>query len=67
MLGEYLVSFNDKMYVVVRTIKVNNNPIIETWKEHLHCDTVLKKDGYYYFCRVVTDVIDEESENNISE
>lgn len=68
MLGEYLVNYNDKSYIVVRTIKENSNPIISDFKEHLNCDTVLKKDGVYYFCRTVTDVevIDEESENNIS-
>ena len=68
MLGEYLVNYNDKSYIVVRTIKESSNPIISDFKEHLNCDTVLRKDGLYYFCRSITDVevIDEESKNNIS-
>lgn len=65
MLGQYLVYYNDKAYIVVRTIKESSKPILNDFKEHLNCDTVLRKDGSYYFCRQVIDV-NEESENNIS-
>ena len=46
------------MYKVKRKIRIDSQPIVETWKEHLHCDKVFmnKKDGYYYFCESVPDV-----------
>jgi hypothetical protein len=53
IFGRSYVFHNDTMYYVVRLIKEHHNPIIETWKEHLMCDTVLKKDGIFYFCQKV--------------
>lgn len=66
MLGEYLVYYNDKAYIVVRTIKESSNPIISVWKEHLGCDVVLKREGVYYFCKTVIDIEDETtSQDNL--
>jgi hypothetical protein len=45
---------------VVRKIREDHNPIIDTWKEHLRADTVLKKDGYYWFCEEIPSIDFEE-------
>mgnify|MGYP003645375195 FL=1 len=42
--------------IVKRKIRIDSRPIVETWKEHLHCDKVFKKEPYFYFCEEVTDV-----------
>lgn len=62
MIGEYLVNYNDNTYVVVRVVKESSLPILASWKQRYDCDTVLKKDGYYYFCRLVkeAEVIDND-------
>ena len=55
-----LVTYNDKLFIVVRKIRVDSNPIVSTWKEHLRVDTVLKKDGYYWFCEEIPSIDFEE-------
>ena len=54
------VTFNDKLFIVVKKIRIDHNPIIETWKEHLGTDTVLKRDGYYWFCEEIPSIDFEE-------
>jgi hypothetical protein len=46
------------MYKIKRKIRIGHNPIVDTWKEHLHCDKVFQnnKDGYYYFCESIPDL-----------
>ena len=53
LFGKAYIYHNDNMFYVMRLIKETSEPIVSVWKEHLQCDTVLKKDGYYYFCRKV--------------
>ena len=51
------LNYNNKLYLVIRKIRIDDNPIINTWKEHLHCDTVIKgNDGFLYFLQEVSDV-----------
>lgn len=61
IFGRSYVYHNDIMYYVCRIIKEDSKPILDTWKEHLMCDTVLKKDGLFYFCQKVIEpeVIDD--------
>lgn len=54
------VTFNDKLFIVVKKIRVDHNPIIDIWKEHLDADTVLKRDGYYWFCEEIPSIDFEE-------
>ena len=54
------VTFNDKLFIVVRKIKIDRNPIIDVWKEHLNAHTVLKRDGYYWFCEEIPSIDFEE-------
>ena len=56
-----LITFGDKRFLVVRILREDSNPIIDTWKEHLRADTVLKKDGIIYFCQetLETEILEE--------
>ena len=54
------VTFNNKLFIVVKKIRIDHNPIIDTWKEHLGADTILKKDGYYWFCEEIPSIDFEE-------
>lgn len=53
IFGRSYIYHNDSMYYVLRVIKEDSRPVIENWKEHLMCDTVLKKNGLFYFCQRV--------------
>jgi len=59
-----VVEFNDKLYVLVRSIKVsqvNGNMVgLKAWKEMLHCDHVLKHNEHYLMVRFVDDIKFEE-------
>ena len=56
MLRREVLNINDTLWIVKRRIRIDDRPIVQTWKEHLHCDKVFKKEPYYYFCEEVTDV-----------
>ena len=49
------LEFEGGLYEIVRSINESHKPIVETWKEHLSCEKVFKKDGIYHFCREVKD------------
>jgi len=55
MMLKNLITYKDKRFKVLRTIKEELKPIVETWKEHLKADTVLKKNGMYFFCEEIPD------------
>lgn len=46
-----VINFQDTLYIIKRTIKETTIPEenVQEYKEYLDCDTVLKKDGIYYF------------------
>ena len=46
---------NDKAYQLVRVLKEDslNNPDISLLKEWFLCDTLLRKQGLLYFCRLI--------------
>jgi hypothetical protein len=56
MFCQEVISVGDSLYVVLRIIRITANPIIDTWKHHLKCDKVFKKEPYYYFCEKIIDV-----------
>ena len=60
-----IINFNDKLYLIKRTIPETQFPIIEAWKEYLRADTVLKKDGIFFFCDEIKDaeIIDDDDKN----
>ena len=50
------IDYNQSLYILKRIIKENSRPILDDWKEHLNADTVLKKDGLFYFLQKVDEV-----------
>lgn len=59
-----IIEFNSKMYQLVRTIKQEqvgtNMEGLKAWRDYLHCDHVLKHNGYYLMVRYVDDIEWEE-------
>ena len=53
-----IITANDNLYQLVRVIKESRlkNPDMETLKEYFHCDTLLRKQGVLYFCRLIEEV-----------
>ena len=43
------MEINGALYRVLRTVKVSQNPIVDTWKEYLNADKVFKKEDFYLF------------------
>ena len=57
-----IITANDNLYQLVRTIRENqlNNPNMEDLKEYFNCDTLLRKQGLLYFCRLIEEIEYEE-------
>lgn len=60
MFKHQFLNFNNNLYLIRKLLKEEDGPIIDTWKEHLGADTVLKKDGILYFLELVPDLEIEE-------
>ena len=56
MFVKEIVNVNDTLWIVQRKIRIDFNPIVSAWREHLRSDKVFKREPYYYFCEEVTDV-----------
>lgn len=56
IFNKQFINFNDKLYLIRKIIREDHSPVIDTWKEHLRADTVLKRDGILYFLESVLDV-----------
>jgi hypothetical protein len=58
-----IITIREELYLVKRRVKIENNPIVESWKEHLNCDAVFRHapSGYYLFCNHIPNVSYEES------
>ena len=53
------ISYNDKLFIVKRKIKEHNlkpNIDLSPLKVLWHCDSILKKQGIYYFCDEIKEV-----------
>ena len=57
-----IIQFGDRIFSLYRQIKetpkINGNT--ELLKQYWHCDTVLKKDGIFYFCNEIPSIEFEE-------
>jgi len=62
-----IIEFQGRLLIVKRTIREEHRPNVDVWKEHLSADTVLRKDGWYYFCESIQDVeiIDETTTDKL--
>ena len=57
-----IITANGNLYQLVRVLKENQlkNPIMEDLKEYFLCDTLLRKQGMLYFCRLIEEIEYEE-------
>ena len=53
-----IITANGNLYQLIRKIKENRlkNLDIEILKEYFYCDTVLRKQGIIYFCRLIKEI-----------
>lgn len=67
MIKNEFINFQDRLYLLKKIIREDLNPNIDAWKEHLHADTVLKKDNHLYFLEIVPDleIISEVKTNEV--
>jgi hypothetical protein len=56
MFKNQFLNFQDRLFVIKKILREEDRPIIDTWKEYLCADTVLKKDGQLYFLESVPDL-----------
>jgi hypothetical protein len=54
-LVKQVVNFQDNLYIIKRIIKETNikEEFVQEYKEFIGTDTVLKKDGIYYFANKI--------------
>lgn len=50
------IIWEDKLFLVKRKIRESHQPIIDKWKTELDVDTVLRKDGFVWFCEEIEEV-----------
>ena len=57
-----IITANDNLYQLVRVLRENQlkNPNMEDLKEYFICDTLLRKQGLLYFCRLIEEIEYEE-------
>ena len=57
-----IISANGNLYQLIRVLKEDQlkNPNMEDLKEYFLCDTVLRKQGLLYFCRIIEEIEYEE-------
>ena len=57
----------DNAYQLVRVLKEDSlkNPDMEILKEYFLCDTLLRKQGRLYFCRLIEEIEYDEISDNI--
>jgi hypothetical protein len=62
-----IIYSKDKAYQLVRVLKEDQlkNPDMEILKKFFYCDTLLRKQGMLYFCRLIEDIEYEEISDNI--
>jgi hypothetical protein len=60
-----IITVNGNMYQVIRMLKENQlkNPNMEILKKYFYCDTLLRKKGILYFCRLIEEIEYEEITN----
>ena len=57
-----IISANGNLYQLVRVLRENQlkNPVMEDLKKYFLCDTLLRKQGMLYFCRIIEEIEYEE-------
>jgi hypothetical protein len=67
VIGTQVISYNDNLYQLLRTFHEKADFPVNEAKEYYNCDTVLRKEGRLYFCRLIEEaqVITEDNEQQI--
>ena len=57
-----IITANGNLYQLIRVITESRlkNPNMEDLKKYFYCDTLLRKQGMLYFCRLIEEVEYEE-------
>jgi len=57
-----IIAANGNLYQLVRLLREDQlkNPNMEDLKEYFLCDTLLRKQGLLYFCRLIKEIEYEE-------
>ena len=57
-----IITANDNLYQLVRVLREDQlkNPNTEDLKKYFLCDTLLRKQGLLYFCRLIEEIEYEE-------
>ena len=50
------ITFNNTLYYIIETVRMDDNPNVENLKENWHADIVLKKEDKFYFLRSIPDI-----------
>lgn len=64
-LNRQVIDFQDTLYILKRTIKEEHidSSFVHEYREWIGCDTVLKKDGLYFFVNKIEEaqIIEEDN------
>ena len=57
-----IIAANGNLYQLIRLLKEDQlkNPNMEDLKKYFLCDTLLRKQGLLYFCRLIEEIEYEE-------
>jgi len=57
-----IISANGNLYQLIKVLKEDQlkNPVMEDLKKYYLCDTLLRKQGLLYFCRIIEEIEYEE-------
>ena len=57
-----IIQANGNLYQLIRVITESRlkNPDMEDLKKYFYCDTLLRKQGKLYFCRLIKEIDYEE-------
>ena len=57
-----IIQANGNLYQLIRVITESRlkNPDMEDLKKYFYCDTLLRKQGKLYFCRLIEEIDYEE-------
>jgi hypothetical protein len=60
-----IITANGNLYQVIRVLRESQlkNPDMGILKEYFHCDTLLRRQGMLYFCKLIEEIEYEESDN----
>jgi hypothetical protein len=61
-LVKQVINFQDSLYIIKRVLRETNikEEFVQEYKEWIGCDTVLRKDGMYYFANKIEEAVEEQ-------